>query len=148
MDICLCTYILYIFMCVYAYIHICIFNLYMYPYTPAGTHGFTDNIWVLYWVHVISNQYASLAFISLNKSQICLWPHCALCRIYTQLQKGHVSNELLKPDGRHMSKCLKAQEGQHMPLRSHRGVSLCDQTSNEESQTSHSRVTSVHTHEG
>lgn len=71
---------------------------------------------------MISNQYVTiLAFLLFyTKSLICLWPHSALCRTYTRLQSGHVSDRLLKLGRRRMSTCLKAQEGQPMPLWSHR----------------------------
>lgn len=102
----------------------------MHVYTPAHTYGFTDKCMsALLSLHDQQPICELGFFLFLNKRQICLWPHCALYRIYIQLQKGLVSDELLKPGRRQMSPCLKAQEGQPIPLQSHRGVSH-DQTSN------------------
>ena len=145
-DICLCVYILYtLYVCVH--IHIYVYNLCMHVYTPAHTYGFTDKrMSALLSSHDQQPRCELGFFLFLNKRQICLWPHCALYRIYIQLQKGCVSDELLKPGRRHMSPCLKAQEGQPIPLQSHRGVSH-DQTSNKDSQTIQSDVISIHTHE-
>ena len=115
-----CVHIFYI-LCMCVHIHIYVHNLCMHVYTPAHTCRFTDKCTSALLSSHDQQPICELGFfLFLNKRQICLWPHCALYRIYIQLQKGRVSDELLKPGRRHVSPCLKAQP---MPFWSHRGVS-------------------------